>query len=388
MMPLPGGTPDDERLKKLAGAELVISTAMTLPAPADLADYRDTVLVARRAAFVAKRDELDELVTGARATLAQLLDDTRHVMPLAAFDVNELAITDDDAAVTRFREQLVAIVASLKADVVKRIAQVDAKLAALGAATAGDAQVRLLQEAGKILFGDDFQFVPLISLPAATLSDLANAWQHSQSGALTQHLTATRKREFPTDDWLHGVARVRDKMHHWENVMLLGEAAGAARSPRPHAAAAAVRAGRAMAGAGDARRATKSPATGCSTRRTSPSRLTRRRRCAGCWWMSGPKSFRGGRRPPAWPSTSTGRTPSRRRAGCWRCRRSRDGAWSWQRAAGRGQRDAGFGQAPRHRAGAHRHDRLQLVPAGDHVGVHLARDLDLQQPAPESAHLW
>jgi hypothetical protein len=31
-------------------------------------------------------------------------------------------------------------------------------------------------------------------------------------------------RDFPVDDWLHGVARVRDKMHHWENAVLLSEA--------------------------------------------------------------------------------------------------------------------------------------------------------------------
>jgi hypothetical protein len=35
-------------------------------------------------------------------------------------------------------------------------------------------------------------------------------------------------REWPVDDWLHGVARVRDKMRHWENAVGLCEAFGTA----------------------------------------------------------------------------------------------------------------------------------------------------------------
>ena len=37
-----------------------------------------------------------------------------------------------------------------------------------------------------------------------------------------------------------------------------------------------------------------------------------------------------GPRTPASPSTSTGRTPSRRRRCCWRCRRNITGGWRWQ----------------------------------------------------------
>ena len=30
--------------------------------------------------------------------------------------------------------------------------------------------------------------------------------------------------DFPVDDWLHGIGRVREIMWHWENVTFLGKA--------------------------------------------------------------------------------------------------------------------------------------------------------------------
>ena len=52
----------------------------------------------------------------------------------------------------------------------------------------------------------------------------------SQSGDLLRHLTQTLVPpiEFPLDDWLYGVARVREKMHSWEQLTLLTEAFGQA----------------------------------------------------------------------------------------------------------------------------------------------------------------
>jgi hypothetical protein len=58
--------------------------------------------------------------------------------------------------------------------------------------------------------------------------ELENSWQHSTSGNLTRYLVDTAGHDFPVDDWLHGVARVRDKIRQWENVILLGDAFGVA----------------------------------------------------------------------------------------------------------------------------------------------------------------
>jgi hypothetical protein len=158
-----------------------------------------------------------------RPTLAKLLADAKNQLPLADFDPDPLDFAEHEDEIARFRAGLVDSTTRLKDDVSRRIARVDALLAQHDAAGATD-KVKFLQEAAKILFGEDFQMVPQITLPARAADELANAWRHSVSGKLTHHLTDIVGRDFPVDDWLHGVGRVREKMHHWENVVLVGEA--------------------------------------------------------------------------------------------------------------------------------------------------------------------
>lgn len=224
---LPLSTPENERIAKLQAAEITIKTTLTTPTPTSAA-YRGALDGARHD-FTTKRHDLQQIVDLPRATLTALLDEAKAELPLTAFDPEELDFIDDEDEVTRFRAQLIGAVARLKDDTLKRIARVDALLLQHDAAGAGD-KVKLLQEAGKTLFGDDFQMVPQITLPMAAADELQNAWQHSASGELTRHLTGTIGRDFPVDDWLHGIARVRDKMRQWENTILLGEAFAAAQA--------------------------------------------------------------------------------------------------------------------------------------------------------------
>jgi hypothetical protein len=85
------------------------------------------------------------------------------------------------------------------------------------------------------VLGDDLVVVPSVRLPGAAADELEKAWQHATSGGLTRHLTdpppAGSGRDFPEDDWLHGVARVRERMHHLENVVLLSSALPGATAP-------------------------------------------------------------------------------------------------------------------------------------------------------------
>lgn len=223
---LPAATPDDERFARLGSAEAIVSTVVTRPLPPDPDDYRGTVLVARRAAFVAKRHELAALVDAAQATLAGLVEGVRAALPLTAFDVTDFDVSADVEGIERFRAQLAGAVTSLRQEVTGRLARVDDRLAAVGPTASDAATVSLLQEAGKILFGDDFQYVPHLTLPATAVEELAHAWNSAVSGASTAHLAGAH--EFPLDDWLHGVARVRGRMRDWENVVLLTDPEGTA----------------------------------------------------------------------------------------------------------------------------------------------------------------
>jgi hypothetical protein len=216
-------TPEEDRIARLQAAEALIRAELSTPVPTASA-YR-LALDGERAAFVTKRDALQALVNDARPTLAELLADAKAELPLSTFDLEPFDFSEEDAEIARFRAELTQSTARLRDDVGKRLDRVDALLAEHDAA-GGAQRVTLLQEAGSVLFGDDFRMVPLVTLPAGTADELANAWEHSASGELTQHLTDPLRvgHDFPVDDWLHGAARVRDQMHHWENIVLLGDA--------------------------------------------------------------------------------------------------------------------------------------------------------------------
>lgn len=230
---LPVSTTEPERFTMLQAAEILISTTLTAPPPPSSSGYR-LALNDRQSAFETKRTSLLQLVTVSRATFAELLGDVQAVSPLTAFDPEPLDVTDEEAEVIRFRSRLKQAVLLVKEDLVKRIANADQFLLRHDSASALD-KIKLLQQAAKLFLGEDFQLIPRFTLPASATDELANAWQHSTSGALTKFLRdpkpAGMGRDFPLDDWLHGAARVREKMKQWETVLLLDEAFPGAQAP-------------------------------------------------------------------------------------------------------------------------------------------------------------
>ena len=80
----------------------------------------------------------------------------------------------------------------------------------------------------KALFGDDFLAIPRFSLSSAQAAEWTSAWGGgaTASTAILSYLETEKLRAFPVDDWAAGVARVREKMRHFERVSALGEALG------------------------------------------------------------------------------------------------------------------------------------------------------------------
>jgi hypothetical protein len=76
----------------------------------------------------------------------------------------------------------------------------------------------------KLVLGDEMRLIPRFFLPAERRAELVNCFD--ASGALLTDLLAAGRR-FPVDDWLYGVARVREKLGAWESAAVLSEAFGA-----------------------------------------------------------------------------------------------------------------------------------------------------------------
>jgi hypothetical protein len=92
--------------------------------------------------------------------------------------------------------------------------------------TGAPERVQALEDAAKVLLGDDFLIIPEFSLGAAHGDEIEKSIDASESGSLFDHLVNTVGVDFPVDTWLYGVARVREKMHAWEQVVMLAGAFG------------------------------------------------------------------------------------------------------------------------------------------------------------------
>lgn len=210
------GLPERDKLKRLQTIEILVSTSYLNPPPATAANYR-TQIGNKVTAYQNKLGELNTIAQTRFATLDALVQALK-AQDLTSFDFDGIDLSEEDDLIVQFRRRLVDTATALQADVQQRLAKAQA---ALGLSPLPG---RKVQEAAKLLLGEDFQMIPSFVLRTEAADDLANAWNHSRSGELTRYLTDTIGREFPVDDWLHGVARVRERLGQWETVSFLSEA--------------------------------------------------------------------------------------------------------------------------------------------------------------------
>ncbi|WP_030949584.1 hypothetical protein [Streptomyces sp. NRRL S-646] len=218
---LPQAAADADRFALLEQAERLLATQPTSPRPARPAQLRATV-ANRRAAFNNRLRDLKDVATTRTTTLSGLLAEVADLLPLTAFDPTGLDLTPFVDRVVAFGHDLLTRAQALKKDTDDRIKGADASLLAYDAAVTGPDQVLAATDALKSLLGQD-----VLVVPEFTPSDpLAAEWKKARndSARLVKHLGDDFDRDFPVDDWVHGMARVREKLRLWEKSVALGDA--------------------------------------------------------------------------------------------------------------------------------------------------------------------
>ncbi|MEJ3750514.1 hypothetical protein WEI85_45565 [Actinomycetes bacterium KLBMP 9797] len=218
---LPSTAPDEERFRLLQQAERLLTTKPTTPRPAQPSQLRDIVLN-RRAQFNSRLQALRNVAKTTRKTLSELLADVAALLPLADFDATGLDLTPFHNRVVTYARDLLARAQALHTDVLGRLAAGDKALFDYDKAVTGPDRVRAATAALTAMLGDDVLVVPEFTPPAQLDSDWRKA--RADSPKLLGHLTQDLDRDFPVDDWVHGVARVRDKPRLWERAVLLSDA--------------------------------------------------------------------------------------------------------------------------------------------------------------------
>jgi hypothetical protein len=212
---------DEERFRLLQQAERLLTTKPTTPRPARPSQLRPIVLN-RRAMFNARLRALQDMAKTGRKTLSGLLDDVAALLPLTDLDPTGLDLAPFHKRVVAYARDLLARARALHTDAVGRLAAGDKALFDHDQAVTGPDRVLAATAALTAMLGEDVLVVPEFTAPAQLDDDWRRA--RADSPKLLRYLTADLDRDFPVDDWLHGVARVRDKPRLWERAVLLSDA--------------------------------------------------------------------------------------------------------------------------------------------------------------------
>ena len=217
---LPGSAPTEVRFSLLQRAERLLTTTPTSPRPNQPNTLRNTVRNRRRD-FADRLEELEEVADTNRNTLSGLLDEVSSLLPLTQFDAVGLDLTPFRDRAVEFARDLLARTVALRDEVAARFTAAGAALTSYDQAVTGPDRVAAATTALKAMIGEDVLVVPEFTPSDALSDDLRRARRDSDE--LVEHLV-DNGRDFPVDDWLHGVARVREAPRLWERVVLLSDA--------------------------------------------------------------------------------------------------------------------------------------------------------------------
>ncbi len=222
---LPVGTTDAARFVELEKLDLLVAVRLAAPRPATPAAYLGE-LAQRRTAFETKRTQLAALLGSTDRRPEVFHAALQAELPLTAFDETPVALDKAEADVQRTVADLAARVLALETEIARRLNAASGRLQAHDLAADPAGRVRALQEAGSALLGEDVRLIPEFTHAATQAAELANAYGAAADGTLLRYLTATKGVALPVDDWLHGVARVREKLFEWEQAAALAATLG------------------------------------------------------------------------------------------------------------------------------------------------------------------
>lgn len=228
---LPATATEAERIALLLPADRAIA-ALPTESPASAASYRNELNTVKLPAFNAKHTALAAIKDSQRTHVSELLDDVRNILPLDEVDLVAFDLTPHEEEFIHFAEDAVQILKVIAAELTRRVDAADKFFQEHDDATDPAAKVRALETAAKVLLGDGFRIFPEFTLTPAQGDEIENAIAISRSGELFQYLTnPPLSLDFPVDTWLYGVARVREKMHAWEQMVIYAEALHVAAPP-------------------------------------------------------------------------------------------------------------------------------------------------------------
>ena len=222
---LPVEATDQERFELLQFAEGQISTVPIIPLPPDPATFNNN-LQHKRTAFVNKQNALNDLLNTNAMDLSTLLEEIGNWMvgpaAISEFDTESVDLSHAERQILIFAEDLYQLTSSLHSNLLGRDQKAQDHLEAFANAASAKQKAEAIQETAKVLLSEDFKIFPEFTMIDDQHNEWINAW--NDRATLLQFQQTEKSNLFPVEDWMHGVARVREKIHRWENLSFLAEA--------------------------------------------------------------------------------------------------------------------------------------------------------------------
>ena len=218
---LPAATDEQARMNVLRKAELEI--AVTASPGATVAALTADVAAAR-AAFDARRAALNALSTAPINTLSGLIAVFEAAPALRLFDQTPPNADAERAASLSALSDLLDQIRATSAAARARRSRALPLIAGAGDGRGPD-RVAALQAAAHALFEDEIDLAPQFAPPQSARADLTSGLIHGAApDGLLAHVRTIRAD--PVEEWLTGLARVRDKVHDLEQARLTAETFG------------------------------------------------------------------------------------------------------------------------------------------------------------------
>jgi hypothetical protein len=221
---LPTATPKAERIRLLQQIERLLTTKLTKLEPSTTHQQYRSKIDDRVEDFEDVLEDLRDIAETDEDTLSGLLEEVADELPLPLtdFDPAGLELTPFEDRVVAFGRDLLERARGLQAEIDPRLVASATALTEYDQAVPGPDRVQAGIDALKALLGEDVLAVPEFRPPSALLTEWRKA--RNDSDDLVDHLSDDFDRDFPVDDWLHGMARVREKPQLWEKAILLSDA--------------------------------------------------------------------------------------------------------------------------------------------------------------------
>ncbi len=219
---------DAEKIDLLRKAERTISTSYTIDldpvSPVDT--YRNDLENNKKTAFSNKlgviKDWLDNNTLVSFESIVAALNNLKDGgNPLINFDLLNIETDEEERQIVILAEDIVSHVLKFNKILDNKILKIQALLVEYD--QEGDAlnRTKILTTATQKLFGEEFKIIPKFELGSAHRDEVQKCFDN-QEQILTYQIES-KDADFPVDDWLYGIARVREKLGGWENLIVLSE---------------------------------------------------------------------------------------------------------------------------------------------------------------------